>query len=216
MSLLVAAALTAVVALFLTGLFTPLPEATLGGIAVMAVSRMIKLRELRRLWRTRRADFVLAVVALLGVLVFEVLPGLGIAVVCSAFAVIYRAGQDLLDLAQHPGTRPVRGVLVARPNAPVLFADAIAVRDWVFERLDGVGTVVLDLEATTDLDVPGADMLRELHDDLSHRNVGLRLARVHHDVRELLDRAGVLDRLGADHLHATTREAVEHSRPPDH
>lgn len=219
-SLMVAAVLTALVALFLTGLFTPLPEATLGGIVVMAVARMIKARELARLWRTRRADFLLGAVALLGVLVFDVLPGLAIAVVCSAFVVIYRAanarpaalgrdGQDLVDVERNPGASVVPGVLVVRPNAPVFFANAVSLRDWVVGRLDGQHAVVLDLEATTDLDVPAADMLRALRTDLGHRHVELRLARVHHDVRTMLDRAGVLAALGADHVHPSTREAID-------
>ncbi|OLF08374.1 hypothetical protein BLA60_23435 [Actinophytocola xinjiangensis] len=225
-SLIVAAVLTALVALFLTGLFTPLPEATLGGIVVMAVARMIKARELARLWRVRRADFLLGVVALLGVLVFDVLPGLAIAVVCSAFVVIYRAanarpaalgrekgGPDLVDVGQNPDAHAFSGVLVVRPNAPVFFANAVSLRDWVVGRLGDQHAVVLDLEATTDLDVPAADMIRELRADLGRRHVALRLARVHHGVREMLSRAGVMDVVGADHVHGSTREAIDAAGP---
>ena len=45
----VAAGLTVVVALFLTDLFSGLPEATLGGIVLVAVSGMIKTRRIREL-----------------------------------------------------------------------------------------------------------------------------------------------------------------------
>jgi MFS superfamily sulfate permease-like transporter len=46
---LVAAVGTIVVALFLTGLFRGLPEATLGGIVIVAVSAMIKVKRIREL-----------------------------------------------------------------------------------------------------------------------------------------------------------------------
>ncbi|NUT49166.1 MAG: sulfate permease [Saccharothrix sp.] len=233
LSLMTAAVVTAVVALFLTGRFEPLPEATLGAIEIMAVSRMVKARELGRLWRTRRADFALAVVALVGVLVFDVLPGLAIAVVASVFVVIYRAayarvsvlGREpgetgAVDLGLHPAAHPVPGVLVGRPNGPVFFANATLVRDWVVNRLDAADppahTVLLDLEATTDLDVPAADMLRELHSDLRERGVALRLARVHGPVRELLATTGLLGELGADHVHRTTADGIDRALAEDH
>ena len=57
MSLVVAAVATALVALFLTPLFTHLPEAALGAIVIVAVSEMERIGPLRRLWRLRRADF---------------------------------------------------------------------------------------------------------------------------------------------------------------
>ena len=53
-SLVTAAAATALVALFLTPLFEPLPEATLGAIVVVAVSSMMKVAKMRRLWQLRR------------------------------------------------------------------------------------------------------------------------------------------------------------------
>ncbi|MCJ7513369.1 MAG: SulP family inorganic anion transporter, partial [Anaerolineales bacterium] len=95
MSGILAAALTVVVALFLTPLFYALPEAALGAIVIVAVSGMVKVAKLKHLQRVRRADFVLAVVALLAVLTFETLEALLIAVVVSLFALVWRAS--------HPG-----------------------------------------------------------------------------------------------------------------
>ena len=57
-SLITAAAATALVALFLTPLFEPLPEATLGAIVVVAVAGMMKVGKMRQLWRLRRAGLL--------------------------------------------------------------------------------------------------------------------------------------------------------------
>lgn len=56
-SLVTAAAATALVALFLTPLFEPLPEATLGAIVIVAVFGMMKVGKMRQLWKLRRIDF---------------------------------------------------------------------------------------------------------------------------------------------------------------
>ena len=65
MPLLIAAILTALVALFLTPLFRNLPEATLAAIVVVAILGMMRVGEMKRLYRLNKTDFVLAVVALL-------------------------------------------------------------------------------------------------------------------------------------------------------
>lgn len=82
---LVAAAMTVLTLLLLTGLFEQLPDATLAAIVIAAVIELVDLPALRRLYATyagrlggfanvtARPDFVAAIAALLGVLVFDTL-----------------------------------------------------------------------------------------------------------------------------------------------
>jgi MFS superfamily sulfate permease-like transporter len=98
---LVVTALTIVTLLFLTGLFEDLPEATLAAIVIAAVIELIDVPALVRLYRfhTRgagrvysvaaRPDFVAALAALLGVLVFDTLPGLFIGIAVSLLLLLY-------------------------------------------------------------------------------------------------------------------------------
>ena len=114
---LTAAALTVVTLLLLTGLFEKLPEATLAAIVVAAVIELVDIASLRRLWRVRsgqlaslyrltsRADFLAAAATLLGVLLFETLPGLVIGVAISLALLIART------------SRPHTAVLVPVPQA---------------------------------------------------------------------------------------------------
>ncbi len=41
---------------------------------------------------------------------------------------------------------------------------------------------------SNELDVPGADALAELHEELARRGITLALSRVHSQIRETLDR----------------------------
>ncbi|WPB74947.1 SulP family inorganic anion transporter [Archangium violaceum] len=217
-SSLVAAGLTLLVALFFTPLFRALPEATLGAIVVVAVSGMMEVGELRRLFRMRRADFAVAMAALLGVLVFDVLPGLLLAVGLSLFLTLYRASLprlselgraagtlDFVDMRHQPSARPLPGLMVLRPNEGIFFANAESLREEILERIRRnprpVKSLLLDLEVTTDLDVPGADMLADLHEDLENLGVTLLLARALAPTQGMMEHTGVLEKVGREHLY---------------
>ncbi|KKK48115.1 hypothetical protein LCGC14_3148380, partial [marine sediment metagenome] len=80
MSSLINGALVIVTVIALTALFQDLPEAVLGAIVVHAVWHLIDLKKLRRIYNVSKADFWLAAICMLGVLTFDILAGLIIAV----------------------------------------------------------------------------------------------------------------------------------------
>ena len=95
----------------------------------------------------RRADFVLAVVALLAVLTFETLEALLIAVIVSLFALVWRVSQPRLavlgrvpnslrlsDVRRHPENKTVPGLLIVRPENGLFFANAEGIREVIIER----------------------------------------------------------------------------------
>jgi sulfate permease, SulP family len=102
---LVVAVLTVITLLFLTGLFEDLPEATLAAVVIAALIELVDYRALRSLYRAyssrlghiygwaARADFIAAVAAMLGVLVFDTLPGLIIGVADSLLLLLYRVSR---------------------------------------------------------------------------------------------------------------------------
>ena len=127
MSGLVVAVLTIVTLLFLTGLFEDLPEATLAAVVIAAVVELVDfaaLRDFYRLYTVRlgriygtaaRPDFIAAVAAMLGVLLFDTLPGLIIGIVVSLVLLIYRASTSTHRRARS-GRRGPGPIL--RPRAP--------------------------------------------------------------------------------------------------
>jgi sulfate permease, SulP family len=226
MSSVIAAVLVAVVALFFTPLFSALPEATLGVIVIVAISRMIKIRELQRLLAVRKADFLLAVFALGGLLLFDVLPGLLIAVVASFLVLIYRASEPrlsvlnvgnenseetLVDRERVLESQPVPGVLIVRPDEGLYFANAGQIREQILllsESEPDIAAVVIDLELSSELDVPAADSLAELYEALQSRGVRMVLARVHAEPRATLKQHGLLDELGETSVYRRTLHAA--------
>jgi high affinity sulfate transporter 1 len=225
MSGIIAAAVTVVVALFFTQFFYALPEAALGAIVIVAVSGMVKVAKLKHLQQVRREDFILAAVALLTVLTFETLEALLIAVIVSLFALVWRASHPKLavlgrapdslqfsDVRRHPENLTMPGLLIVRPENGLFFANAAGIREAIMAEMtssaEPVKAVLLDLGATTDLDVPSADMLGELGEELRSRNVRFMLMRMIMPVRQMLELAGVMEKIKPQDIFTGPGEAV--------
>jgi len=223
--LAITSALTVVTILFLAGLFRNLAEATLAAVVIHAVSGMIDFPKLARLWRTHRDEFVLAAGALLGVIVFDILPGVVIGVALS-FALLIRRldhpyvallgrsrdGTRFEDLTAHEDATAVPGALIYRFESPLVFANAEIFSDGVLgavaEADPAPEAVILDFESVPDIDSTGDDALIELQGTLQDQHIRLLVVRAMSDVRELMSRDGAMDAIGADNVYPTVREAV--------
>jgi sulfate permease, SulP family len=238
---LVVAALTILTLLFLTGLFENLPEATLAAVVIAAVIELVDLPALSALYRiaTRqlrgiygiaaRPDFIAAVAAMAGVLVFDTLPGLVIGVVVSLLLLLYRASRPHIavlgqvpgmpgqygDVQRHPENERAPGIVVLRVEGGLFFANADTVRDAVRANADrpGIRAVVLDAETAPYIDVSAARMLVQLTADLRRSGVELVVARDVGQVRDVLRRAETEATL--PRAYPTVRDAVEAVTAPE-
>jgi len=232
---LVVAVLTVITLLFLTGLFETLPEATLAAVVIAALIELVDVRALRELYRVRtnvlgkvaaRPDFVAALAALFGVLVFDTLPGLFIGIGVSLLLLVYRASRPHVavlgrapgtenqwtDLERHPENEQVPGVVVLRPEAGLFFANADWVRSHVRAHAEHARAIVLDSESMPYLDVSAVRMLGELTEDLEQRGVQLLVARDLGQVRDVVRRSGEDNAL---HLYPTVEAALDAVRHSD-
>jgi sulfate permease, SulP family len=206
--------------------FSDLPEAVLGVVIIDAVVfGMIDVAELRRLYRVTRFDFWIAIAAIAGVLSAGVLAGVVIGVVLSLGWLVYVSTQTPMPLlGREAGTQVFRaleenpddetfpGIAVLRLDGGLFFATAETLEDRVRELTeDGRHdrAVVLDLEGVNFVDSQGAAKVIEIHDLLAGQGITLRLARVKAQVLAVLKADGIVDRVGADHIHGNVHRAVE-------
>jgi MFS superfamily sulfate permease-like transporter len=232
---IVVAVMTVVTLLFLTGLFEDLPEATLAAVVIAALVELVDVRTLlgfHRLWtqrlgsiygRAARPDFLAAMAALCGVLLFDTLPGLFIGIGVSLVLLLYRASRphvaelgrrpgdgEFADLDRHPDNVSVDGVVILRPEAGLFFANAEAVRGVVLDAVGsrpGTVAVVLDAESMPYIDVTSLRMLDDLAERLAELGVALAIARDIGQVRDLL-RLEHPDGGGSIALYPTVSDAV--------
>ncbi len=212
--------------LILAPLFSKLPKPVLGALIIEAVVMgMMDFPEMRRLFRVKRFDFWVAVVAIAGTLVFGVLAGVIIGIGLSLLwliSVATRPSMPLLghergtqvyrELDEHPTDEQFPGVVVLRLDGGLFFATSDALEDRVREvalSTAGITGIVLDCEGIDFIDSQGSAKMGEVLELTLQAGVDLRLARVKPAVDEVLRRDGFLDRLGGDRTHGNVHRAVE-------
>ena len=223
---LVLTAAVFVTILFLTGLFENLPEATLGAIVIHAVWHLIDFGKVQRYWKIRRDDFWAGLAALLGVLIFDILTGLLIAVGVSFLLLLARASRprwailgraavedsdDIAyqDVSTHPEAQTFPGLLILRFDADLFFANANVFVDHVHEAIDLAdpkpSVVLLDAESVSDADSTALLVLADLRTELEAESIEFWVARVK---TRLSEAAARIDGAHAHAAYPTVRAAV--------
>ncbi len=221
----VAAACVAGVLLAAGSLLAAFPLAALGGLVIYAGIRLIDVREIRRIVDFRHSEAAIMVVAAAGVVVFDLLVGIGVAVALSIadlFRRVARAHDAVLgsvpglaglhDVDDYPEATTIPGLVVYRYDAPLFFANAEDFETRVLAVVDAtahVEWVVLNMEANVEVDLTALDRLEELRMDLESRGVVVALARVKQDLAVYLERTGFLERIGREHVYPTLPTALE-------
>ncbi len=226
MSGLVAGGFVLLTLLFLTKLFAPLPNAVLGAIVIASVLGLMDYKELRRYRKWRRTDFILALVALFGVILSDVLVGLSIAVLLSLLIVLYRASRPYMaelgrvpgqpgaygDKSRHPEYEPIPGLVIFRVDAPLFFANANVadkeIRARIAAQAETPQAIIIDLGATSDLDIASADMLQELIGDLKSINLRVLFAQVRGAARDRMRQTGLINIAGEENIYLSVEAAV--------
>jgi MFS superfamily sulfate permease-like transporter len=220
---LISAALVIGTLLFLTPAFTHLPDAALAAVVIEAMLALAKPSYFTRLARISTPELLLALVAMFGVLVLGVLPGIGAGVALDILLLIRgasrprvavlgkTAGHVYQDVSLHPEGETVPGLLVFRFEAPLIFTNAgyfvEEVERLVVERESKA--VLVDAEGINGLDSTAAERLFDLHRHLEHRGIELSFARVRDPVREVMHSSGVLQAVGSDHLYGSITSGIK-------
>jgi high affinity sulfate transporter 1 len=201
------------------------PTAALGALVLYAAARLVDVGEFGRFARFRRSELALALTTTVAVLVLGVLYGVLVAVALSILDLLRRVSHPhdgvlgfvpgiagMHDVDDYPQAATVPGLVVYRYDAPLCFANA---QDFRRRALAAVAAadpparwLVLNVEAVVEIDVTAADALRMLCAELAGRGVVVALARVKQDLLVLLDRAGLVDVVGADRIFPTLPTAV--------
>lgn len=232
---IMAAGVVAVTLLAAGEVLSAVPRAALAAVIVAAAFAIIDLAGFRQLWRVSRSEFVLAVVTSLGVMIFDVLVGVVVAVALSIVIALARmarpedavlgASDDLdgwVPVGSDPRAHTLTGLLVYRFDAPLFFMNIEHFRTRLLDTLqDNPGEetwVVLDFEGIGHIDATALDELRDVVELLDEQDVEVvAIARANTRTLQRLARARLLAPDGPLQTFATINaavEAFEHRNPP--
>jgi high affinity sulfate transporter 1 len=202
-----------------------LPSAALAAVVVTAALSLADPRSIVRLWRARPTEFALAIVAFAGVAALGVLRGIAVAVGLSLMEFVFHAWRPYMaelgrvdrlkgyhDLERHPEGRRVPGLVIARFDAPLFFANASVftgfVRGLVAAAPERVRWVVVAAEPVTDIDATAAESLVALDDELRRRGIRMVFAELKGPVKDRLARYGLAARFDPTRFYPTLGTAV--------
>lgn len=214
------------VLLFAGPLLATFPMAGLGALVIYAATRLVDLREMRRITRFRRSELVLTLITTAAVLAFDILIGIGLAIGLSILDLIRRISRPhdgvlgyvpgiagMHDVEDYPSAVQVPGLVVYRYDSPLFFANAenflTRAERAIVEADQPVHWFLLNAEANVDWDLTAVDTLELLRENLESRGIVFAMARVKQETRMELDRAGFVQKVGASHIFATLPTAVQ-------
>jgi len=155
-----------------------------------------------------------------------VIPGIGIAIVIAVleflwdgwrphYAVLGRVKgmKGYHDLKRYPDARRVPGLVLFRWDAPLFFANAELFHQRVLEAVaespTAVRRLIIAAEPVTSIDVTSADVLAELHRELTESGIEVRFAEMKDPVKDKLKRFGLFDSIGAASFFPTVGSSVD-------
>jgi len=234
---LVAAGSVLAVLYVLGPLLARFPVAALGAIVIYAAIRLIDVAAFRRLLAFRRGELVIALAACAGVLAFNILDGVLLAVAVSVADLLVRVARPhdavlgrvpglagMHDIDDYPAAKTVPGLVVYRYDAPLFFANAEDFRRRALDAAaDGQAPVrwfVLNVEANVEVDFTALEAVDAVRAELARAGTVFALARVKQDLLARLESFGLAGKIGADRLFPTLPTAIEayekwvHQNPP--
>ena len=187
---LFAAGSVALVLLFLTGPLEYVPVAALGAVLIMASVSLMDLGSLRRFWVIDKREFMLSIIATLGVVWVGAINAILFAVLLALLRFVHLAARPRIEVLgrvkgqaglhsidRHAEARTTPGIVLFRFNGPLVFFNSAYFKREALAAAraagPGLNWFVLDLIPVTQFDVTGMDALDALEAELAASGVTL-------------------------------------------
>jgi len=222
---LIAAATMVAVLFFLTEPLRYLPMAALGAVLIIAAIGLFDVAALRKMWRVNQAECILSLFTTVGVIWLDLLQGILLAVGSALLLLIKTASRptDAVlgrvsgkkgwhDVAYHQEAATHPGLMIYRFGAGITFFNSGYFKKRVMALIAShadVEWIIVDGSTINHVDITGAEMLESLAGELATRGVHFGFANIHRQVRNVLERAGALERIGFGSVFSTLNTASD-------
>jgi high affinity sulfate transporter 1 len=218
-SQLVTVVIVMLVLLFLTGPLAYMPNAVLSSVVFLIGVRLIDYKGMSDIFHMSPAEFIVATITAVIVVLVGVEQGIILAIVLSIVIHLihsYRPSDSTL-VPMPDGHWQFNAVQKNREAAPGLvvyffgsglyFANAARFTDEIVRLVDEaqpqVKWLAVEAAALIDIDYSGADTVRQVHTILQKKGVTLVFVNVIDHVRQELDRNGLTELIGEEHLYTS-------------
>jgi len=224
-SSVVTSAMVVLTLLFFTPLLYHLPQATLAAVIMMAVIGLVNTKGFVHAWKAQKYDGIISVLSFLVTLYFapHLDKGIMVGFALSMGVFLYKSMRPVvaelsmhedkvLKNAEHYRLKGCRHISVVRFDGALFFANASYLDEQVgkfrSEHPD-LRYILLDARGINDMDASGEEALAMLVDRIRAAKLGFAMCGVKGQVMAVMERTGLLNKIGMENLYPDTRTAVE-------
>ena len=223
-SSVVTSAMVVITLLFFTPLLYHLPQAVLAAVIMMAVIGLVNVKGFIHAWKAQWYDGAISILSFCVTLYFapHLDKGIMVGVALSMIVFLYKSmrpvvaslsmnEENVLTSAEHYRLKGCRHIAVVRFDGALFFANASYLDEQVLkfrtERPD-LRYILLDARGINDMDASGEEALEMLVKRIRSAHHGFAMCGVKGQVLQVMERTGLLDVIGKEHMFPDSRTAV--------
>jgi SulP family sulfate permease len=221
---IITAMLVGIVALFFTPLLENIPKAALAAIIIVAVSKLIDVRSILRIWRYDVFDGVIILATTVSVLILGIEEGLGIGIALSFVTLALRAAKPhVAVMGRVRSSEHFRNInrhdvetwpnlLFLRVDENLTFANAAFLESIAANYLakeENITDVILVLSSVNTIDSSALEVLERMLESARELKVRFHLSDIKGPVMDKLEKSHLLELLNPGKVFLSAHQAAE-------
>jgi len=210
--------------LFFTPLLYHLPQAVLAAVIMMAVIGLVNVKGFIHAWKAQWYDGAISILSFVVTLYFapHLDKGIMVGVALSMTVFLYKSmrpvvaslslGEEkVLKSAEYYRLKGCRHISVVRFDGALFFANASYLDEQVLKfrnEQPDLRYILLDARGINDMDASGEEALEMLVKRLRSAGLGFAMCGVKGQIINVMDRTGLLAKIGQDEIFADSKSAV--------
>jgi len=204
----------AIIVLAVAPLASQVPLAALAGILMVTSVRMVEWEAIGLLMRATYSDFAVMLLTWMVTILFDLVLAVEVGLIAAGALFIKRMSD--LSLGRVPETDAfppgiplelTKQIAVYRVDGPVFFGAAERFVTFLRDEPE-VKYLILRMRFVPNMDTTGLVALEDIYHDLRRHDCRLLLSGLQPEVHKLLERSGLLDKIGRENCFETTDAAI--------
>ena len=213
--------------LFLTPVFYYLPKTVLAAVIITAVFGLVKIKDIRFLWKSNKKDFIMMLVTFIVTLTIGIKEGILIGVLLSVFVVIFETSRPHMPmLGKVPNTshfyRSVSrfkdiiqydDILIVRFDARLYFANVGYFKerldDFVKTKGEALKLIIIDAEVINSVDSSGISTLSSVLKKYNSKGIKVFITSIKGPVRDAFAKSKFMNKIGVENCFMSIQEGVD-------
>jgi anti-anti-sigma factor len=223
-SSVVTSVMVVITLLFFTPLLYHLPQAVLAAVIMMAVIGLVNIKGFIHSWKAQWYDGAISILSFMVTLYFapHLDKGIMVGVALSMIVFLYKSmrpvvarlsmnEENVLTSAEHYRLKGCRHISVVRFDGALFFANASYLDEQVAKfrtEQPELRYILLDARGINDMDASGEEALEMLCKRVRSAKLGFAMCGVKGQVLKVMERTGLIEEIGKEHMYADSKAAV--------